>query len=97
MRRFASTEELTDEDLQASGPPSYPRPKRLEMPLDVKPARAAKAAAQLGLHTVGDLIAHLPRAHLDRRDARTLASLGIDEDSVGGRHDRADSARWCRA
>ena len=81
MRRFASPDELTDEDLRASATLRYPRPSRLDAPLDVRPAKAAKAAAQLGLETVGDLIAHLPRAHLDRRDARTLESLAPDEDS----------------
>jgi hypothetical protein len=38
----------------------------------VRPARAAKAAAALGLETVRDLLEHLPR---DRREARTIDAL----------------------
>ncbi|HEX8101570.1 MAG TPA: DEAD/DEAH box helicase, partial [Solirubrobacteraceae bacterium] len=66
---FASTEPLPD-------PPAadvfIPRPSRLDAPLEVTPARAAKAAEALGLLTVGDLLEHLPR---DRREARTIAAL----------------------
>src|SRR4051794_27386141 len=36
----------------------------------------AKGAETLGLHTVGDLLEHLPR---DRREARTVAALQMDE------------------
>ncbi|HEY8866579.1 MAG TPA: ATP-dependent DNA helicase RecG [Solirubrobacteraceae bacterium] len=36
------------------------------------PAPAAKGAEALGLHTVGDLLEHLPH---DRREARTIAAL----------------------
>src|SRR4051794_15851458 len=36
----------------------------------------AKGAETLGLHTVGDLLEHLPR---DRREARTIAALQLDE------------------
>jgi ATP-dependent DNA helicase RecG len=52
----------------------------LDEPLEVKPARAAKAAEALGLHTVGDLIEHFPFRHEERREARPIASLGPDED-----------------
>ena len=72
IRAFASAEALPAEQLAAAGPPRYPRPSRLATPLAVTPAKAAKAAEQLGLHTVGDLLEHLPR---DRREARTVAAL----------------------
>jgi ATP-dependent DNA helicase RecG len=72
IRAFASAEPLPDAQLAAAGPPRYPRPSRLATPLAVTPAKAAKAAEQLGLHTVGDLLEHLPR---DRREARTVAAL----------------------
>ncbi|MEA2311822.1 MAG: ATP-dependent helicase RecG, partial [Solirubrobacteraceae bacterium] len=72
---FASSDALTGPELR-SGPARYPRPSRLATPLAVTPAKAAAAAERLGLHTVGDLLEHLPR---DRQDARTIAGLAVDE------------------
>jgi ATP-dependent DNA helicase RecG len=74
VRAFGSTDELEPE------PPPRPRPSLLDEPLEVKPARAAKAAEALGLHTVGELIEHFPFRHEERREARPIASLGPDED-----------------
>ena len=45
----------------------YPRPSALAVRLTFDHAKAEKAAAGLGLVTVGDLLEHLPR---DRREAR---------------------------
>src|SRR5215207_2798712 len=73
---FASSEALDDAALRAAGPPRYPRPSRLATPLQVTPAKAAAAAGRLGLHTIGDLLEHLPR---DRQSARTIAELAMDE------------------
>jgi ATP-dependent DNA helicase RecG len=73
---FASSDPLPDDALHAAGPPRYPRPSRLQTPLHVSPAKAAAAAERLDLHTVGDLLNHLPR---DRQDARTLAELAAGE------------------
>ncbi|MEA2411668.1 MAG: ATP-dependent helicase RecG [Thermoleophilaceae bacterium] len=88
MRAFASTEELDP------APASRPRPSALEAGLEVKPARAAKAAEALGLHTVGDLIEHFPFRHEERREARPIASLGPDEDvTVIGEVRRISSRR----
>jgi ATP-dependent DNA helicase RecG len=70
-RAFASADELDATGL-ADAPVRYPRPSRLAEPLKVKPARAAEPAASLGLHTVGDLLEHLPR---DTGEARTIAAL----------------------
>jgi ATP-dependent DNA helicase RecG len=88
VRAFASTEELDP------APASRPRPSALEAGLEVKPARAAKAAEALGLHTVGDLIEHFPFRHEERREARPIASLGPDEDvTVIGEVRRISSRR----
>ncbi len=68
---FATADELDRETLLGA-PLRWPRPSALALALDVKPAKAAEAAASLGLHTIGDLLEHLPR---DRRAARTVATL----------------------
>jgi ATP-dependent DNA helicase RecG len=71
---FASSHAL-DESTLLEAPLRWPRPSRLSEPLpgatDLGP-KAAKALETLGLHTVGDLLEHLPRA---RGEARTLATL----------------------
>jgi ATP-dependent DNA helicase RecG len=74
---FATNDPLPDDALHAAGPPRYARPSRLDTPLDPKAGeKAAKAAERLGLTTVGALLEHVPR---DRRAARTLGELAIDE------------------
>jgi ATP-dependent DNA helicase RecG len=70
---FATSDPLAPEP----GPARYPRPSRLDTPLDPKAGeKAAKGAERLGLTTIGALLEHVPR---DRRAARTLAELRIDE------------------
>jgi ATP-dependent DNA helicase RecG len=71
VRRFAGTDEPSRDELLAA-PVRLPDPARLGAPLVVKPAKAAAGAEALGLHTIGDLLEHLPR---DRREARTVAAL----------------------
>ena len=68
---FATADELDRAELLGA-PLRWPRPSALARPLKVTPAKAAEAAAVLGLETVGDLLEHLPR---DRREARTVATL----------------------
>ncbi|MEA2218508.1 MAG: ATP-dependent helicase RecG [Solirubrobacteraceae bacterium] len=68
---FATAIPLERADLLGA-PLRWPRASELERPLKVTPAKAAEAAQQLGLYTVGDLLEHLPR---DRREARTVATL----------------------
>ena len=70
---FASSTPLTDAELRTG---RFPRPSRLAEPLAAGTAAAAKGAERLGLHTVGDLLEHLPR---DRSEARTIAELATDE------------------
>jgi len=52
-----------------------PRASRLARPLELSP-KAAEGAQALGLHNVGDLLEHVPRA---RREARTVAALTTGE------------------
>lgn len=68
---FASSAPLDDAGLRAA-PIRYPRPSKLTVKLGVDGAKAQRAAASLGLHTVEDLLLHLPR---DRREARAVAEL----------------------
>jgi ATP-dependent DNA helicase RecG len=68
---FASGEPLDRGELRGA-PIRYPRPGRLQAGLNVQGAKAERAAAVLGLQTVGDLLEHLPH---DSRQARSLAEL----------------------
>jgi ATP-dependent DNA helicase RecG len=60
---------------------SIPRPSLLREPLEVV-GRVAKGLAALGIETHGDLLEHLPHAHRDRRDVRTVAALGVGEEAT---------------
>ena len=80
-KRFASTEELTPEAALVAEVRSIPRPSRLAEPLRVSEA-VGKGLAALGIETHGDLIEHLPHTHHDRRDVRTVATLGVGEDAT---------------
>jgi ATP-dependent DNA helicase RecG len=72
---FGTHDELDREALSAA-PIRWPRPSRLLAPVGWEPRPAAEAAETLGLTTVGDLLAHLPR---DSGEARTIAELAPDE------------------
>jgi ATP-dependent DNA helicase RecG len=72
---FAEPRELAAKELWES-PARTPRPSRLREPLIIENPTAAAAAESLGLETVGDLLAHLPRA---TGEARTIAELSTDE------------------
>jgi ATP-dependent DNA helicase RecG len=68
---FADARALAPAEL-AAATIRYPRPSELARPLQFEHAKAARAAAGLGLTTVGDLLEHLPR---DRREARSVSQL----------------------
>ena len=68
---FASPDPLGEPELR-DAPVRYPRPSRLAAKLSIDGAKAQRAADTLGLHSVGDLLLHLPR---DRREARAVAEL----------------------
>src|SRR6267154_3872988 len=71
ITEFASLQLLAREGLE-SAHVRYPQPSRLARPLTLRGQKAQRAAETLGLHTIGDLLEHLPR---DRREARTIAEL----------------------
>ena len=76
--RFGTNDPLEPTDALDVPLRSLPRPSRLDEPLEV-PKRAQEAVEALGLHTAGDLLEHFPHTHRDRRDLRSIASLGIGE------------------
>ncbi|MFL5821630.1 MAG: ATP-dependent DNA helicase RecG [Solirubrobacteraceae bacterium] len=79
---FATSDPVDRERLLAAPVRSYPRPSRLRRPLGVRPVRAARGAEALGLHTVGDLLEHVPHRHDDRREARSVADLRPGDDAT---------------
>jgi ATP-dependent DNA helicase RecG len=72
---FGSSEELEHDALRGA-PVRWPRPSRLREHVRWSPRPAAEAAETLGLITVGDLLAHLPR---DSGEARTISELSPEE------------------
>ena len=90
-RGFAGRDEIgTPELLRA--PVRTPRPSRLARPLELAP-KAKEAADSLGLHDVGDLLEHVPRA---RREARTIGALVPGETATVLVEVRAIAARSVR-
>jgi ATP-dependent DNA helicase RecG len=68
---FATSDPFGPDELR-DAPVRCPRPSRLRAALLLDGPKAQRAAETLGLHTVGDLLLHLPR---DQREARTVAEL----------------------
>jgi ATP-dependent DNA helicase RecG len=89
---FATSRRLDLDELDAA-PVRYPRPSRLATPLKLEGAKTQKAAASLGLNTVGDLLVHLPR---DRREARAVAQLVPGESATVVVEVRSISSRSVR-
>jgi ATP-dependent DNA helicase RecG len=88
-----STSQLLDPQRLREAPIRYPRPSRLERPLTLPGARAEQAAQTLGLHTVGDLLEHLPR---DQREARAVVELVPGESATVVAEVRTISSRSVR-
>jgi ATP-dependent DNA helicase RecG len=79
--RFGEKTHLTPDEIASAPLRSLPRPSRLLEPLGLS-GQPAKAAAALGLETVGDLLEHLPHTHRDRRETRSVAALGVGEEAT---------------
>jgi ATP-dependent DNA helicase RecG len=77
-RAFAGTARLAWAEMLSS-PVRWPRPSLLKAPLDLPAGKTADGMAALGLHTLGDLLEHLPR---DYREARTVAGLKAGEQAT---------------
>ncbi len=89
---FARTEPLTRAELLAA-PVRWPRPSRLAEPLAAPTPKAAEGLKALGLHTVGDLLEHLPR---DSREARAIGELRVGEQATVAVEVRSIAARPVR-
>jgi ATP-dependent DNA helicase RecG len=93
QRAFASARRLSREELLAA-PVRWPRPARLEDPLDVpREGKLADGLRALGLTSVGALLEHLPR---DSREARTVAALKVGEPATIAVEVRRIAARAVR-
>ncbi|HEV3319047.1 MAG TPA: ATP-dependent DNA helicase RecG [Solirubrobacteraceae bacterium] len=92
LRAFASDERPTRARLLAA-PVRWPRPSRLDDPLEVAPGRMADGLRTLGLTSVGALLEHLPR---DSRDARTVRGLRAGEAATVAAQVRTIAARPVR-
>jgi ATP-dependent DNA helicase RecG len=91
-RAFASTRGLTRAEL-IDAPVRWPRPSRLARTLELPAKRLAAGMNTLGLHTVGDLLEHLPS---DSREARTVSALRAGEQATVAVEVRAITARPVR-
>jgi ATP-dependent DNA helicase RecG len=91
-RAFASGEPSDREQLLAAAI-RWPRPSRLEAPLEPAGKRMASGLQALGLGTVGELLEHLP---VDSREARTVAALGAGEQATVTVQVRSVAARPVR-
>jgi ATP-dependent DNA helicase RecG len=89
---FAETRVLTREELLAA-PVRWPKPSRLERPLQAPGKRIAAGLRTLGLETVGELLEHLPS---DSREARTVAGLAPGEQATVAVQVRSIAARPVR-
>ncbi|HYM55179.1 MAG TPA: ATP-dependent DNA helicase RecG [Solirubrobacteraceae bacterium] len=91
-RAFASSRRLSWAEL-IGAPVRWPRPSRLEVPLEAPAKRMAAGMRALGLGTVGDLLEHLPS---DSRRARTVAALRPGEQATVAVQVRRIAARAVR-
>src|SRR5207244_12113179 len=63
-----------------AAPLRWVRPSRLDQPLVLPRGRVAQAMRALGVHTVGELLEHLPA---DSRQSRSVAALRAGEPATG--------------
>ncbi|HXN39326.1 MAG TPA: ATP-dependent DNA helicase RecG [Solirubrobacteraceae bacterium] len=92
VRAFASTRSMSGAEMIAA-PIRWPRPTRLRAALSAPAKKTAAGLRTLGLHTVGDLLEHLPS---DSRQARTVAALRAGEQATVAVRVRSIAARPVR-
>ncbi len=94
---FAGSGWLTREELLGA-PVRWPRPSRLQTPLDMSTKKMAGGLASLGVETVGELLEHLPRDHREARSLRELqpgeqATVAVQVRSIASRQVRRRGMR----
>jgi ATP-dependent DNA helicase RecG len=83
VRSFGDARELSRADLLGA-PVHWPRPSVLDVSMEVLDGvgpKLAAAAAEAGLHTVGDILLHFPHGHRDRR-VKELAEVEEGEQAT---------------
>jgi ATP-dependent DNA helicase RecG len=91
-RAFAASARLEWEEMLRA-PIRWPRPSRLEAPLQLTKGKMADGMTALGLSTVGELLEHMPRDH---REARTVAELKTGEQATVAVEVRSIAGRQVR-
>jgi ATP-dependent DNA helicase RecG len=89
---FASTVPLSRAEMLGA-PVRWPRPSRLDAPLELSGKKLVAGMHALGLQTVGDLLEHLPS---DSREARTVSALRAGEQATVAVQVRSIAARPVR-
>ena len=82
---FAGVDPTTDERADWRRSRSTPQPELLEQPVDVLAGvgpTAKRKLARLGLHTIGDLLAHRPRRYEHPVPERLISELFGDDEAV---------------
>jgi ATP-dependent DNA helicase RecG len=92
VRAFSSTRALSRAEL-LEAPVRWPRPTRLQEPLEVAAGKMADGLQTLGLTSVGALLEYLPK---DSREARTVAALRAGEQATVAVQVRAIGSRSVR-
>jgi ATP-dependent DNA helicase RecG len=92
VRAFASAKALSRAEM-VYAPVRWPRPSRLKAPLMAASPKATDGLRTLGLHTIGDLLEHLPTAS---REARTVGALCAGEQATVAVQVRTISTRAVR-
>ncbi len=84
-RALGSGRPFTAEGLRAVALRSLPRPSRLDAPITALRGagpKLAAAAGEMGIETVGDMLAHIPHSYRDRASPRELSQLAIGEEAT---------------
>jgi ATP-dependent DNA helicase RecG len=84
MRSFAGAAEPTPAELR-DAPVHWPRPSVLAASIQALAGvgpKLAEAAAEAGIHSVGDLLYRVPHSHRDRADVREIADLQPGEEAT---------------
>jgi ATP-dependent DNA helicase RecG len=84
MRSFAGAAEPTPAELR-DAPVHWPRPSVLAASIQALAGvgpKLAEAAAEAGIHSVGDLLYRVPHSHRDRAEVREIADLRPGEEAT---------------